>query len=172
MQEVWKPIKGFEGLYEVSNLGNVRNTNGRLRKPFLIHQGYLMIDLFHNYKRTHARVNRLVAEAFIPNPDKKTEVNHKNGSKTDNRAENLEWTSKSENMIHAYKTGLQKKGKHPIRKVRCIEDGKVYPTAGEAARAYGITPHAVTSSCKRLSTKGQHNFRYEEVLQCLTQEKS
>lgn len=162
MQEVWKSIKGFEGLYEVSDLGNVRNINGRLRKPFLIHQGYLMIDLFHNYKRRHARVNRLVAEAFISNPDNKTEVNHKNGNKTDNRAENLEWTTKSENMIHAYKNGLQKKGRYPIRKVRCIEDGIVYATAGQAARAYGVEPHTVTSSCKRFSTNGQHNFRYEE----------
>lgn len=162
MQEVWKPVKGFENLYEVSNLGNVRNANGRMRKPFMIHQGYLMIDLFHNYKRIHARVNRLVAEAFIPNPENKTEVNHKNGNKTDNRAENLEWASKSENMIHAYKNGLQSKGRYPIRKIRCIEDGKVYQTAGEAARVYGITSHAVTSSCKRMSTKGQRNFRYLE----------
>lgn len=162
MQEVWKPIKGFEGLYEVSNLGNVRNANGKLRKPFLIHQGYLIIDLFRNYKRTHARVNRLVAEAFIPNPENKTEVNHKNGNKTDNRVENLEWTSKSENMIHAYKNRLQAKGRYPIRKVRCLEDGKVYATAGEVARAYGIDSRTVTSSCKRMSTKGQHNFRYEE----------
>lgn len=162
MQEVWKPIKGFEGIYEVSSLGNVRNANGRMRKPFMIPKGYLMIDLFHNCKRTHARVNRLVAEAFIPNPDNKLEVNHKNGNKTDNRAENLEWSTKSENMVHAYRSGLQSKGLHPIQKVRCLEDGKVYSTAGEAARAYGIVAHAVTSSCRRLSTRGKHNFRYEE----------
>lgn len=162
MQEIWKPIAGFEGVYEVSSLGNVRSANGRMRKPFMIPKGYLMIDLFHNYRLTRARVNRLVAEAFIPNPDNKTEVNHKNENKTDNRAENLEWTSKSENMIHAYRTGLLTKGKHPIRKVRCLEDGKVYPTAGEAARTYGITAQSVTNSCRRLSTRGKHNFRYEE----------
>ena len=162
MQEVWKPIKGFEGIYEVSSLGNVRNANGRMRKPFMIPKGYLMIDLFHNCKRTHARVNRLVAEAFIPNPDNKPEVNHKNGNKTDNRAENLEWYTKSENMVHAYRSGLQTKGLHSIRKVRCLEDGKVYSTAGEAARAYGVVSHTVTSSCRRMSTRGHHNFRYVE----------
>ena len=162
MQEVWMPIKGFERIYDVSNFGNVRNAKGNMLKPFPIHQGYLVVDLCRKGKKTHHRLNRLVAEAFIPNPENKTEVNHKNGNKTDNRAENLDWTSKSENMIHAYKTGLQKKGKHPIRKVLCLEDGKVYQTAGEASRFYGITPHAVTSSCQRLSTRGKHNFRYLE----------
>ena len=162
MQEIWKPIKGYVGLYEVSNLGNVRNAKGRMLNPFPIHQGYLVVDLCHDWKKTHNRLNRIVAEAFIPNPENKTEVNHKNGNKTDNRAENLEWTSKSENMIHAYKTGLQKKGMYPIRKVRCLEDGKVYPTAGEAARTYAIAPHTVTNSCQRLSTRGVHNFRYVE----------
>lgn len=162
MIEIWRSIPGYGSKYEVSNKGNVRNQNGALLKPFLIHQGYLVVDLCRMGKKTHKRLNRLVAEAFIPNPEKKTEVNHKNGNKKDNRAENLEWSTKSENMIHAYRFGLQKKGLHPIRKVRCLEDGKVYPTAGEAARAYGISPHAVTSSCRRLSTKGQHNFRYTE----------
>lgn len=162
MQEIWKPIKGFEGIYEVSNHGRVRNSNGKMRKPFQAHRGYLMIDLFHNYKRTHARVNRLVAEAFIPNPDNKPEVNHKNGDKTDNRVENLEWATKSENMIHAFRSGLQTKGKYQIRMVICLEDGKVYATAGEAARAYGLSSNGVSSCCRRLSTRGKRTFRYIE----------
>jgi hypothetical protein len=162
MQEIWKPIRGFEEFYEVSSNGNVRNANGRPLKPFMIRQGYLMVELFHNYKRTHARVNRLVAEAFIPNPDNRSEVNHKNGDKVDNRVENLEWTTKSENMIHAYRSGLQTKGLHPVRKVICLEDGKIYATMGDAARTYGITAKAVSLSCKRLSTKGKRNFRYYE----------
>lgn len=162
MQEVWKPIKGFEGIYEVSSNGNVRNAKGRHLKPFMIRQGYLMVELFNHYERTHARVNRLVAEAFIPNPNNKSEVNHRNGDKTDNSVLNLEWATKSENMIHAYRSGLQTKGRYHIRKVVCLEDGNVYATAGEAARFYGITSKAVSLSCKRESTRGKHNFRYCE----------
>jgi hypothetical protein len=162
MSEIWRTVPGYDGKYEVSNHGNVRNQKGALLKPFPIHQGYLVVDLCHMGKKKHIRLNRLVAETFIPNPDNKPEVNHKNGNKMDNSSENLEWSTKSENMIHAYKYGLQTKGMHPIRKVRCIEDGKVYLTAGEAARTYGILPHAVTNSCQRQSTRGQYNFRYAE----------
>ena len=163
MAEIWKPIPEYSGYkYEVSNLGNVRNLKGHILKPFLIHQGYLVVALCSEGKKRNVRVNRLVAEHFVPNPQNKTEVNHINGIKTDNRAENLEWATKSENMIHAYNAELQTKGLYPIRKVMCLEDGKIYNTAGEAARAYGITPHAVTNSCRRLSTRGKHNFRYAE----------
>lgn len=165
MAKIWKAVPGYGGKYEVSNRGDVRNPKGEYLKPFPIPKGYLVVDLCHNGKKTHIRVNRLVAEAFIPNPDNKAEVNHKNGNKADNRVENLEWSTKSENMIHAYRSGLQTKGRHPIRKVRCLEDGKVYPTAGEAARTYGIAPHAVTNSCQRMSTRGKHNFRYVEERQ-------
>lgn len=166
MDEIWKPIPEYGGYkYEVSNLGNVRNLKGHILKPSLIHQGYLIVALCQEGKKRNARLNRLVAEFFVPNPENKTEVNHINGIKTDNRAENLEWTTKSENMIHAYRSGLQKKGKHPIRKIRCLEDGKIYATAGEAARTYGIVSHTVTSSCNRLSTKGRYNFRYVEERQ-------
>ena len=162
MQEVWKPAKGYEGIYEVSNFGNVRNAKGMALKPFPIHQGYLVVDLSRSGKKRHHRVNRLVAETFIPNTGNKTEVNHKNGNKTDNRVSNLEWTTKSENMVHAYRSGLQTKGRYPIRRVICLEDGKVYDTCGEAARFYGLGDGAVSASCRRMSTRGKYNFRYLE----------
>jgi hypothetical protein len=110
--EQWKDIKGFEGLYEVSNLGNVRSLDrmvlhknnymqfkpGKLIKPQYNHAGYLRFDLLGKKCRAH----RLVAAAFIPNKYNKEEVNHINGIRDDNRLENLEWTTKSENNIHKY----------------------------------------------------------------------
>lgn len=160
MTEFWKPIVEYAGKYEVSNFGRVRNARGAMLKPFLTHGGYLMVALCDKGSKTNYRLNRLVAEAFIPNPDRKKEVNHKNGRKTDNNAVNLEWSTKSENMRHAYQNGLQTKGKFRVRKVICVNDGLIYLTIGEAARAYNISPKTVQASCARLSKRGKYTFRY------------
>ena len=108
--EIWKPIKGYEGMYEVSNLGNVRSldryvTNGnrycllkgKPMKPYLISTGYLMADLYKNSQRTNYLIHRLVSEAFIPNPNVLPFIDHINTIKTDNRVENLRWCSQKEN---------------------------------------------------------------------------
>lgn len=106
--EIWKPIA--EG-YEISNLGNVRSSKWS-NAPYILSQGkhrggYLEVRLTINGKRTYFTVHRLVATAFIPNPGKKPQINHINGIKTDNRVENLEWVTNSENQRHAYKTNLK-----------------------------------------------------------------
>ena len=160
MTEIWQSISDYGDKYEVSNFGRVRNKKGSVLKPFLTHGGYLMVALCFKGTKTNIRLHRLVAKTFIPNSDYKAEVNHKNGIKTDNSVTNLEWITKSENMKHAYKIGLQTKGKFPIRKVRCVEDSLIYQTIGEAARAYNIKPNTVQSSCARLSKRGKLNFRY------------
>lgn len=111
LNEVWKPVKGFEGLYEVSNLGNVRSEDryvmngnrccllkGKPKKAYLHSNGYLMADLFKNGQGTHYLIHRLVAEAFIPNPKNLPCIDHINTIKTDNRVENLRWCSHKENM--------------------------------------------------------------------------
>lgn len=109
--EVWRDIAGYEGQYQVSNLGNVRTLsdrhgNQRLIKPGKDSKGYLRIGLVKNGQRKTFSVHRLVAQAFIPNPLNLPEVNHVKGIKDDNRASELEWTTSSENMTHAFKTGL------------------------------------------------------------------
>ena len=116
--EIWKPIIGYEGLYEVSNFGRVRN---RVKALSLLKDssGYLQIQLSKNNKPSGKKVHRLVLEAFIGSPSTpKHQCNHKNGNKQDNRLENLEWVSPKENMVHAWKTGLNRMTPEQIEKNR------------------------------------------------------
>ena len=120
MDEEWRDIPGFEGRYQVSNLGRVKslprevsNYTGKLLvKEKILKQrhdfkGYMRIDLKDNTgKHRYLGVHRLVALAFIPNPDNKPQINHIDGNKENNMLNNLEWVNNSENQLHAYRTGL------------------------------------------------------------------
>ena len=110
MSEQWKPIEGYESIYQVSNMGRVRRlagvaSNGRplkaqIIKPIIQHSGYCHVGLWRGGVCDQRRVHRLVAEAFIPNPDNKPTVNHLNEDKQDNRACNLEWATVQENTVY------------------------------------------------------------------------
>lgn len=115
-QEIWKPIKGYEELYEISSFGRVKslikqgNNKERFTKTSIdISTGYINVQLNKNSKPLTKRVHRLVIEAFIPNPKNKPVANHIDGNKKNNRADNLEWMTHSENTLHSFKNGLQKK---------------------------------------------------------------
>jgi hypothetical protein len=161
--EIWKSIKGYEGLYSVSSLGRVRSeartvikSNGhrcpvkeKLLSCFRLRAGgYSGVLLHRDGEKKNAKVHRLVAEAFIPNPENKPQVNHKNGKRRDNIVENLEWCTNSENVLHGYRvlgSGDKKgtlNGRHvleenDIREIRRLRKDGVMPTA--LSRQFGVS---------------------------------
>jgi hypothetical protein len=105
---MWKPIEGYEGLYEVSNLGEVRRVGGSVLKPQNDSHGYSSVSLSKYGKRISKKIHRLVAKAFVPNPAEHMVINHINGDKRNNAVENLEWTTPRANNQHAWDNGLNR----------------------------------------------------------------
>lgn len=162
MTEQWRDIKGFEGLYQISNIGRVKSLRHKTKKgwrggatsrtPDGImktkecctgnrgkgYQTYLQVKLTKDGKHYHHLLHRLVAEAFVENPQCKKTVNHKNGDRHDNRAENLEWATQSENVKHSYNTLGRKVSVPKGKRVMCVETGEIFESEREASRKYGI----------------------------------
>ena len=108
------PVNGYENKYLISNDGRVYSIKmKRLMHPSKNEKGYLSVEFLKDHKRKRIKLHRLVAEHFIPNPDNRKEINHIDGNKENNCVENLEWSTRSENLKHAYAMGLkvQKKGR-------------------------------------------------------------
>lgn len=172
MKETWKYIDGFNKQYQISNLGNVRSverkiiySDGRtyyykpkILKSWMCKSGYLEIKL----KNKHYMPHRLVAQAFIPNPENKREVNHKNGIKTDNRATNLNWCSPKENMKHAIENKLfDPTRREKWKKIKCIELNKVYDGSMIAAKELGIRVGSIYACANGISkTAGGFHWQY------------
>lgn len=173
MNEVWKPIDGFDG-YKVSNLGRVwSDKTGRFLSANIRSRTapYLEVQLCIKQKHKHKSIHRLVAEAFIDNPEGKEQVNHIDGDKQNNRVDNLEWVTCSENAIHAHRIGLrhtppnrtEKAIRSRQRKVRNKETGEVFDSIVESAKAIG-GQHSGVSKClngERTHYMGYH-FEYAD----------
>lgn len=154
--EKWLDISGYEGLYQVSNLGMVKRvTTGRLLKPQFDGRYYHVVLCKNNKSKTRA-IHRLVAETFIPNPDKLPTVNHKDEDKLNNTVLNLEWCTQKYNIN--YGVGLLKRALATSKPVLCIETGIRYQSAKEAERVTKIDRRHICDCCrgKRKTTGGCH----------------
>ena len=146
--EIWKDVPGYSGLYQVSNLGRIKsfmNQYGhgeRIIKGEITKTGYIQVSL--NHKRF--KIHRLVATAFIPNPESLPQINHKNEIKTDNRVENLEWCTAKYNSNYGTKNIRMAihRGKH----VLCVETGKTFVSCKQAGRDMKLDFSHIAKCCR------------------------
>jgi hypothetical protein len=178
MQEIWKDVEGYEGFYQVSNFGNVKSLDvfvlkknfknepvyvlrkGRILKQGVRCGGYLGVGLSKYGKTTSFSVHRIVAKAFIDNPNNLPQINHKDEDKTNNRVDNLEWCDSKYN--NNYGTHNERAFKNRVithnKPVYCIELNKVFNSAEEAGRTFGINRNGIAAVCKgrKRSAAGYH----------------
>ena len=170
--EEWRDIKGYEGHFQVSNYGRIKSLprytrNGsckyeKILKPGNDKDGYKIIGLRRDGKQKTFRVHRLVAEAFLENPNNYPEVNHKDECKYNNYVENLEWCTCKYN--HNYGTWRDKRigiNNPRARKIKCINTGKIFNTITEAAEFYGMSGSNISECLSgRTKTAGGYKWKY------------
>ena len=182
--EIWKPIPNFEELYEISNLGNVKSLNYRrtkkehILKKSISLDGYYVVNLHKNKYIKNYKVHRLIAEAFIENPNNYPCINHIDGNKLNNSIDNLEWCTYGHNEKEAYRLGLRKGrlknkfGKNYPNKLNIIgmyKNGilleKFYGT-GEIKRKYNYCPVSILDCCKGKYKKA-YGYEWKFILELL-----
>lgn len=177
--EIWKDIKGYEGKYQVSNLGRVKSlpryTGHGMRKMRILkygfNGGYRQVVLCKNGKMKSQKIHRLVACAFLPNKDDTLVVNHKDGNKENNHVENLEWCTRQENVIHSFKMGLSKvrygkENKKSIPIYQYTLDGKFikeWSNSREVTRETKMDYRNINSCCRgKIKTAYGFIWKYAE----------
>ena len=166
-KEVWKTIKGYEGLYEVSNLGRVKSLVGYNGHKYIEREKMLnpskqnaqtnyyraVVNLYKNGNKKTFKVHRLVAEAFIPNPENKPQINHKDGNPLNNKVENLEWCTCKENIRHSIDTELKIRRIDTIDRDTMIELLNNDYTYDEIASLLGIAKGTVFNYIKKFKIR-------------------
>lgn len=170
MKEIWKDIDGYEGSYQVSNLGRVKNVHrNKLLKTRVTANGYKDISLSKNNAKKRKSVHRLVAQAFIPNPECKPTVNHIDEDKTNNNVDNLEWATMKEQNNHG--TRLQRvgdrisivqKNRTDLSKRVMCSNGEIYPSINEASRVLQIDNSYIVKVLKG-KRKHAHGYSFKYI---------
>lgn len=175
--EIFKDIQGYEGLYQVSNLGNVRNIiSNKPIKGYKNNEGYLNLRLYKDKNRKSFKIHRLVGFAFIPIIEGKLNINHINGIKNDNRVENLEWCNQSENVTHGYRVLNSKggfknnpeyiKNKHSKSVTQYNLNNipiKTWKSASEIERVLGFSRSCISDCCNnKIKTSAGYIWKFAE----------
>ena len=156
MSEIWKPIKDFENIYEISNLGRIRNIQtNTFKKTYISEYGYVNVSLYKNKKHYNKRLSRLLAEAFIPNIDNKPTVDHIDRNRLNNDLSNLRRADRKEqnnNRNIDYSKIIypnKHKGQNRNKKVLCVNTGKIFNSITEAGKFYNINCSNIQRCCSK-----------------------
>lgn len=167
MEEIWKDIEGYEGLYQVSDLGRVKSSyTDRILKGSKHITGYLVVNLYKNNIGSTKRIHRLVAQAFIPNLENKSDVNHIDENKTNNKVSNLEWMTTKENINHGTRNErMAKTNSIPIIATNLTTgESTKFNSTNECTRQLGLNSGNITSVLKgRRRQTGGYTFKYKGV---------
>lgn len=183
MSEIFKDIEGTSEYYQISNFGRVKSIKRKwvlediILTTIVSKSGYCVVNMMNLGKLKVGKIHRLVAQAFIPNPENKPEVNHKDGNKLNNHVSNLEWCTGKENMQHAYRTGLvtfsdearrlgreSTKGQmYTAKKVIDISNGKIYPSILEASKDTDFKYFTLIAMIKGRNPNKSNMRFYEEI---------
>ena len=189
MQEIWKDIEDYEGLYQVSNLGRVKSLERyqqnhskfqkieeKMKSIHTKSNGYQFVQLYKDNRMKNIYVHKLVAQAFIPNIDNKPEVNHIDGNKLNNSVKNLEWVTSNENNKHKWRTGLQRfsekqskitkenNQKYKSRPIKQLDlQGnyiRTWKNAHEASRQLSIDRSCISQCCNNGRNKTAGGYKW------------